>query len=254
MFPTPIPSSRLQATIERKAVLYLRVSSRGQEHGDGFDRQRDACERFAASQGWEVVGEFTDVASGTRELEDRKGLARLLDRVENNGVRDVIVERPDRMSRDFVVGETILRQFREAKVRVWSADGGQDLTVEDDNPTSVLIRQVLGAVAEFDKTVTVHKLRAARERRRMHMGVCEGKKPYGEKPGEMQVIAEIQRMRKAGKGYKAIAKELTSLGVPTRQGRPSWSHMVVRDIIRREGIDERIFGQDKKQEQEGEQA
>jgi DNA invertase Pin-like site-specific DNA recombinase len=36
--------------------------------------------------------------SGTRELADRPGLAALLDRLESNGVRTVIVERADRLA------------------------------------------------------------------------------------------------------------------------------------------------------------
>ena len=34
----------------------------------------------------------------------------------------------------------------------------------DDTPTARLVRQVLGAIAEFDKAMTVAKLRGARER------------------------------------------------------------------------------------------
>jgi DNA invertase Pin-like site-specific DNA recombinase len=37
---------------------------------------------------------------------------------------------------------------------------------QDDGPTAKLVRQVLGAVAEFDKPMTVAKLRGARERKR----------------------------------------------------------------------------------------
>ena len=43
-----------------------------------------------------------------------------------------------------------------------TADGA-DLTSADGDPTRTLIRQVLGAVAQFEKSVIVLKLRAARE-------------------------------------------------------------------------------------------
>jgi hypothetical protein len=38
-------------------------------------------------------------------------------------------------------------------VRVIAADGGTDLKIGDDDPPPVLIRQVLGAVAQFEKSV-----------------------------------------------------------------------------------------------------
>jgi DNA invertase Pin-like site-specific DNA recombinase len=84
----------------------------------------------------------------------------------------VLVERADRLARDLIVGELILNQFRELGVRVIAADAGTELTASDEDPTRTLIRQVLGAVAEFEKTVTVSKLKAARVRKRKATGRC----------------------------------------------------------------------------------
>jgi hypothetical protein len=68
------------------AVSYLRVSGKGQIEGDGFDRQREAVNRFAEAGGFEIVQEYRDEGvSGTRELSDRPGLAALLDRIESPG-------------------------------------------------------------------------------------------------------------------------------------------------------------------------
>jgi hypothetical protein len=40
---------------------------------------------------------------------------------------------------------------------------------------------VLGAIFEFDKALTVAKLRGARERKRRDMGECEGRKSHAER-------------------------------------------------------------------------
>jgi hypothetical protein len=50
-------------------------------------------------------------------------------------------------------------------------------------------RQVLGTVAQFEKAVIVSKLKAARVRKRRATGRCEGRKPYGTRPGEADVVA-----------------------------------------------------------------
>lgn len=44
----------------------------------------------------------------------------------------------------------------------------------DDGPTSKLIRQILGAVSEFDKAMNVAKLKGARDRARRERGKCGG--------------------------------------------------------------------------------
>lgn len=145
-----------------QAYSYLRVSGKSQVEGDGYPRQRTAVERYARAHGIKIANAYRDGGvSGTRELADRKGLATLLAAVQAGEVRTVLVERADRLARDLVVGEIILSQFRAAGVTVLAAEGGVDLTAADDDPTKRLIRQILGAVAEYDKTVTVLKLRAA---------------------------------------------------------------------------------------------
>jgi hypothetical protein len=44
----------------------------------------------------------------------------------------------------------------------------------DDTPTATFVRQVLGAVAQLDKAMTIANLRGARERKRREAGWCEG--------------------------------------------------------------------------------
>ena len=195
-YQTTRREAKVMATKE-KAVSYPRVSGKGQLSGDGFTRQRDTIARYAASNKIEVVEEFPEEGvSGTNDLDDRPALGALLDRLESNGVKLVLVENASRLARDLMVQEIILERFRKLGVRVIECDGGNDLTVGNDNPTAKLIRQILGAVSEFEKAVLVHKLRAARARLRRTEGRCEGRKPYGFREGEALVVARILDMRR----------------------------------------------------------
>ena len=132
----------------------------------------------------------------------------------------------------------ILSHFRELGVKVIAVDAGTDLTADDSDPTRVLIRQVLGAVSQFEKTVTiVLKLRAARDRIRRRDGRCEGQKPYGSMPGEERVIERILSMRRGTKEkdrtpFAKIADALNADAIPTRHGglwKPGTVYKVVKD-------------------------
>jgi DNA invertase Pin-like site-specific DNA recombinase len=210
--------------------------------GDGFPRQRDAITRFARANGYRLVDEYRDEGiSGTRELEDRPGLATLLDRVEHNHVRTVLVENASRLARDLMVQEVILAQLMKVGVRVIAADAGTDLTVADGDPTRKLIRQVLGAFAEFEKATAVLKLRAARERIRRRTGHCEGPKFYGSYPGETALLARMRQLRrkpvKANRpSYAAIAATLNEEGFTNRAGRP-WSARMVFHVLKHSATD-----------------
>jgi DNA invertase Pin-like site-specific DNA recombinase len=219
------------------ALGYLRVSGKGQVDGDGLRRQREAIRRFAASNGFTVVEEFVDAGvSGTKDLAARPGLAALLDRVDSNGVKVVLVERADRLARDLMVNEVIVDQLSRAGARVLASDGA-DLTAVDDDPTRTLIRQVLAAFAEFEKSVIVLKLRAARDRKRRREGRCEGRKPFGARPAEAEALERIRALRRKPKGrprlsIAAIAATLNTEGVLTRTGKP-WVPGTVHGILRR---------------------
>ena len=105
------------------------------------------------------MAEFYDAAvSGSDPISERAGFAALLDRIAGNGVRTVLVESPDRFARDLTVqltGHAFLRKQGIALIPTTAPD-----YFTADMPTAVLVRQVLGAIAEFEKTSLVAKLRA----------------------------------------------------------------------------------------------
>jgi DNA invertase Pin-like site-specific DNA recombinase len=93
----------------------------------------------------------------------------------------------------------------------------------DDTPTAKLIRQILGAISEFDKAMTVAKLRGARERKRREMGKCEGRKSHAERNPEL--VALVRRMRQAKpkggqRSLRAISSELAAQGILNERGLP----------------------------------
>jgi hypothetical protein len=100
------------------------------------------------------------------------------------------------------------------------------------DPTRILMRQVLGAVAAYDKAMIVLKLRGARERKRAASGRCEGAKRYGELPGEHAVLERMRTLRTSGISLTAIAAELNNDAVKPRRG-TKWFPMAVARILSR---------------------
>ena len=98
----------------------------------------------------------------------------------------------------------------------------------EDTPTATLVRQVLGAVAQFDKAMTVAKLRLARDRTRKRDGKCEGRKSHAEERPE--VVDLVKRLHKQGMSYRAIGSELAKAGHVNERGKP-FHHKSVRAML-----------------------
>jgi len=214
-----------------ESVAYIRTSSAANVGADkdSDKRQRAAIEAFAKATGYEIVAEFYDAAvSGSDPVAERKGFAAMLDRIAGNGVRTILVESPDRFARDLAVqlaGHDFLKSLGVTLIPATAPD-----FFIADTPTAVLVRQVLGAIAQFDKASTVAKLKAARERKRLASGKCEGRKRHAEINPEMVQIAKGLRRRKRGNSLRAIAADLAARGYVNANGK-EFSAASVRSML-----------------------
>ena len=205
-----------------EAVAYSRTSSAANVGADkdSDKRQRAAIEGFAKRLGFSLVGEFTDAAvSGADPIESRKGFTALLDRIEGNSVRTVIVEDASRFARELMTQELGILTLINRGVRVLTASG-DDLTDSSD-PSRVMMRQIAGAFHQYEKARLVAKLRAARERMKEHAGKCEGRKSWAELNPDL--VRETRRLRRRSpKGHQRslrhVAAELARIGYVNEHG------------------------------------
>jgi hypothetical protein len=112
-------------------------------------------------------------------------------------------------------------KLRERGIDLIAADSPGSFI--DDTPTAKLVRQVLGAISEFDKAMTVAKLRGARERKRREAGKCEGRKSHAERNPELVALAKrLRRQKPKGRrmSLRAISAELAAQGFLNENGRP----------------------------------
>lgn len=206
-----------------------------------MERQREAIAKYAKAQRIEIVRTFSDEGvSGTTGLDERPAMLDLLEAIMSNGVKTILIERADRLGRDLIKSELILEKCREQGISVIGVDAGTDLTTDKSDATRTLIRQVAGAVAQFEKETIVQKLRAARAKKRITDGRCEGRKPFGFYDGEEVTLARIRELRRKRKGhrvmsYQRIADTLNAEGRSSRSGKP-WRSASVRQIVNAQGL------------------
>ncbi len=208
-----------------EAVAYIPTSSAANvgSDKDSDKRQRAAIQAFAKAAGYEIVAEFYDAAvSGADHINKRKGFAEMLDKIASNGARTILVETPDRFARDLAVqlaGHDFLKTRGIALIPATAPD-----FFMEDTPTAVLVRQVLGAIAQFEKASLVAKLKASRDRKRKAAGKCEGRKSHG--PRSIlrwcrKRSAYVGNPQRAGgqRSLREISAELATIGFLNERNR-----------------------------------
>jgi DNA invertase Pin-like site-specific DNA recombinase len=207
-------------TIRRvPAVAYYRTSSATNvgEDKDSRKRQQDAVQVYAHAHGLEVVREFYDGAvSGADPVDSRDGFKQMLEYLLGNGARIVLVESASRFARDLVVqitGHDMLKRHGIALIPVDAPDH-----FIEETPTAVMVRNILGAVSQFEKQSLVAKLRKARERIRKERGRCEGNPEWKRVPEAVARAARAAQKRKLS--LRAIAADLAAHGFLSRSGKP----------------------------------
>jgi DNA invertase Pin-like site-specific DNA recombinase len=216
-----------------RALAYLRTSSQTNAEGDSGPRQRREIMAYAAHAGLTVEREFYDAdVSGADMLDQREGFTAMLSFARENGIGTIIVENATRFARDLIVQETGYAMLKAEGITLIAADSPHTFT--SDTPTATLIRQILGAVSQFEKAMLVAKLRGARDRASAAQGGkrIEGRKGYADT--EPQLIREAKRLArknpKTGKtrSLREIAADLSDLGHTTASGKAFSASQVQR--------------------------
>lgn len=229
-----------------KLLAYLRVSSAGQLDAWGLDRQEAAVREYARVGGHRITAWYRDEGvSGTSEALDRPQLAAAI-RDLRPGIDGILVADLDRFARSLTVQEAALGVIWRAGGRVFTAAGGEVHTDDPDDPGRTLIRQVMGAVIEFEKRQAVKRMRGGMLAKAAAGRKATGSYAFGYRgdgtgrerdavpdADEQRVIRLIAEMRDAGASYREVCAALIAGEHPSKRGR-RWQPMTVKRIYDRE--------------------
>ncbi|HXG60289.1 MAG TPA: recombinase family protein [Planctomycetota bacterium] len=181
-----------------RAALYARVSTADQNADIQLARLRD----FAAARGW-TAEEFVDRGiSGSRS--SRPALDAMMARVRRREFSVVAVVRLDRLGRSLRHLLGIIEELERLKVDLVATDQ----PIDTSSPTGKLLFSVVGAVAEFERSLIAERVSAGMRLARQN-GVRIGRPPVP-LPG-----AEVLRSRlEEGASLRALAKEYR-VSIPT---------------------------------------
>src|SRR5437879_2641892 len=138
----------------KRIVIYTRISTADQSHDSQLCEVKDYCaKRWPACTDVRVI---TDTASGAKT--SREGLDRLMHLVRRGKVDVVACFKLDRLGRSLPHLAQIISELDQSNVAIVATSQGID--TNHDSPAGRLQMHVLMAVAEFERTLIVERVRA----------------------------------------------------------------------------------------------
>ena len=188
-----------------KAVYYIRTSSATNLEGDSEERQKVAIYTYAEKNGYEIVqGAYDQAVKGSDFTGEREGYKSLLEYCLANDVQVILCENASRFARDVIVQELGYRELKKLNLTLIPVDAPDYFS--GDSPSLTMIRQILGAVSEFEKSNLVSKLRGARERIKAEKGKCGGRKSLEEHYGSVRFGKLLRKTKKLSDTGLSLAK------------------------------------------------
>ena len=217
------------------SVAYMRCSGASQMDGDTWDRQIEAIKSCCGSKSLTLIHEYREEAvPGKLGEESRPAFQEMVADLLGNGCRTVVIESMDRFARQYDIQQRLAEYLASKGITLISANTGEDITAAlMGDPMRRAMVQMQGIFAELDKNMLIAKLKKSRERIRARGIKCDGRKAFGEKPGEQEVLDRMRHMREVdGLRYEEIAWALNEEGVPTRMGK-KWKGPTIQKILSR---------------------
>lgn len=235
--------------VRMRLVAYLRVSSESQLDGYGLDVQEKAIRAWARREGHRLVGVEIDAGvSGALDAADRPGLTGVIDLLGNGGADGLVVARLDRLARALTIQEAALALVWRLSKPVFTADAGEVLRDDPDDPMRTALRQVVGVFSELDRRMVSKRLREGRAAKAAAGRKATGTYAYGfaghgrgrERDAvpvvdEQRAVQRIVALREAGLSYRGIAEQLDREGLRPRRA-AAWSPMSVRSVALRSAV------------------
>ena len=196
-------------------TCYVRISTPEQNP----ELQLRELQDYATRQGWELADAYQDVGSGSNAC--RPGLDRLMEDAREGRFKVVLVWKLDRFGRSLVDCLKNIELLEGCGIRFIAVTQGLD--TDHKNPASRFLLQVLGAAAEFERSLILERVQAGQARYRQDYQAGRvgrtvhsrsGKDLPAHRPRKIFDREKVVRLRQDGLSLRQIADTI-GIGLAT---------------------------------------
>lgn len=216
---------------------YARVSSNSLEQEDSFHNQvRYYTKYITFNHEWEFVDIYADEGiTGTRQ-DKRDDFNRMIQDAEDGKLDLIVVKSISRFARNTVDCIRAVEKLNKLGVAVKFEDGG----LNTSTPTDAAAIKVSSALAQEESQSIALNVRIGTRNKMKNGTYIQVNAPYGYSykdkkliinEEQAEVVRKIFEEYMAGKGTTEIARSLTELRIPNKNGKEKWSASAISYII-----------------------
>ncbi len=222
-----------------KAVEYTRVSKEMQ----GTERQSVDIDAYCKAYGYEKVETFSEKITGASKTGDRIQFNRMLNYIEQNNIKHIIISEISRLGRNLANTATTIQKLSDKKVCIHFLKESMRTIDAYGNLSSgsVMMIGIFSAMAQMELESIRYRVKSGLNRSRHNVGGQAGIGALGFKnvdkklvvnEDERKIVEDIFQMYLEGKGSTLIAKQLNKEGIKPRGSGKEWSESVIQSILR----------------------
>lgn len=238
----PVTRIAHNSLAKRRVAGYARVSTDSEEQLTSYEAQVDYYTRYIQGRSdWQFVEVYADEGISATNTKKRDGFNRMVRDALEGKIDLIVTKSVSRFARNTVDSLTTVRKLKEAGVEVYFE---KENIWTLDSKGELLITIMSSLAQEESRSISENVTWGQRKR------FADGKVsiPYGQflgyrkgadglpeiVPEEAEIVRRIYRLFMQGKTPNAIAKLLTSEGVPTPGGKKAWQFTTVESILTNE--------------------
>ena len=193
--------------VQKKTVIYIRVSSEEQVENFSLRTQEEICRRDAKYKGYEVTQVFREEGKSAKTIMGRPELLKMIDfcRKNKKEIKAVYVYRLDRLSRQTSDYLALRKRFFDMGIALISAS-----EPTGNSPTEKLLETVLASFAQHDNDVRSERTKNGM-RARFLAGLITNHVPLGYLNNRGYALKDPETFDKIKKAWDLMATGTKSL-------------------------------------------
>lgn len=235
-----IPAANQETARKLRVAAYTRVSSNSKDQEHSFAAQNAYFSKLITDNpDWELADIYADQGITGTSVDKRDDFLRMMEDCRKGRIDRILVKSSSRFARNTKESLAAVRELKSLNISVYF----EEQNIDTAQVSGEVLIAMFAALAQRESEAISERVRWSYRVRMSKGRFSTCKAPYGYRlvkdhleiqEDEASIIRYIFDRYLAGVSMENIAKEITVLGIPTKQNTPFWQVRSIQYILRNE--------------------